>query len=31
MKENYAVGIESPEEQSNWENIQFTKNETEQI
>ena len=25
MKENYAVGIESPEEQTNWENIQFTK------
>ena len=25
MKENYVVGIESPEEQSNWENIQFTK------
>ena len=24
MKENYAVGIEFPEEQSNWENIQFT-------
>ena len=25
MKEDFAVGLEFPEEQPNWENIQFTK------